>query len=83
MSVLIALFLTDRAELWRIYTIMAVRIAMQVLQALAAAASMLCMPLPVPVAIYRAQANHVRDHDRCRRASGALAVGVMGRAIAS
>ncbi|MFH1819393.1 MAG: MFS transporter [Pseudomonadota bacterium] len=78
MLVLIALFLTERIELWHAYTMMAVRSAMQAFQAPAASASV-AMLVPRSFVVRAAGLNQSLQSLTVVAAApmGALAIGVM------
>ncbi|MBS0510483.1 MAG: MFS transporter [Proteobacteria bacterium] len=78
MLVLIALFLTERIELWHAYTMMAVRSAMQAFQAPAASASV-AMLVPRSFVVRAAGLNQSLQSLTLVAAAplGALAIGVM------
>lgn len=78
MLVLIALFLSERIELWHVYTLMAVRSAMQAFQAPAAAASV-AMLVPRSFVVRAAGFNQSLQSLTVVAAApiGALAIGAM------
>lgn len=78
MTVLIALFLTERVELWHIYTMMMLRSAMQAFQAPAAAASV-AMLVPASFLPRAAGLNQAMIGVMTVAAAplGALAIGIM------